>query len=192
MKWLLLLLSALAVGCASTGQKESTELTSGEGTSRRNALKSDYWVKSGSVLKVDYSSGSRFFVENGGKLEGFEKGLKKTQVFAEKGADLPEVLRAANYRKQVRLVEVADAGKSYEERNLPWNEEPPLVKEEGSNKVRRIYAPSYYGWGWYGDPYFYGRYYSRGIYSYPSYRSGRSYRSQSSSRGAITGARVVR
>jgi len=198
----------MLASCASSGGGGEDRVLSGDGAAIKNAIKSDFLVKSGSVLKVDYANGSRFFVESGGKLEGFGKGLRKTQVFAEKGADLPEALRDPKYRKQVRLVQATDATKAYEERNLPWNDKAPVVVDESDEEKpkRRVYRSSYYGWAWYGDPYFYGGYPYYSGYSGRYYRGGsrfygsRSFRGGSysrggrgfSSRGSVVGARVVR
>ena len=101
MKALLLALPALLLAsCASQREMNRNEEVLGGSKRTSNALNSDYLVRSGSVMEVGFSKDSRYFVESGGELRGFGQGVRKSQVFAEKGALIPESLRSKALRRQ--------------------------------------------------------------------------------------------
>ena len=85
---------------------------------------SDVFVSEGSTLEVYYSSGNRYFVESGGALVGFKKGVNRTKIYAEKGALIPNAGSQSGFAVYI----VKDAFRSYQDRYkelLPAGVQPP-------------------------------------------------------------------
>ena len=87
------------------------EVPSGQ-TVRKTVLGSDVLIAKGSTLEVFYSSRNRYFVEAGGALVGFKRGVNQTKIYAEKGALIP------NFESQTgfAIYTVKDASESYRDR----------------------------------------------------------------------------
>ena len=93
------------------------ELPAGRSVSRTVA-DSDVMIAEGSELEVAYSDRNRYFVAAGGALVGFEKGVRNTKIYAEKGAMIPDARRLRGFT----VVTVKDARKAYRDR---YKELPP-------------------------------------------------------------------
>ena len=87
------------------------EVPSGR-TVRKTVLGSDVLIAKGSTLEVFYSSRNRYFVEAGGALVGFKRGVEQTKIYAEKGALIPNVESQTGFT----IYTVKDASKSYRDR----------------------------------------------------------------------------
>ena len=87
------------------------EVPSGQ-TVRKTVLGSDVLIAKGSTLEVFYSSRNRYFVEAGGALVGFKRGVEQTKIYAEKGALIPNIESQTGFT----IYTVKDASKSYRDR----------------------------------------------------------------------------
>lgn len=105
--------SVLLLASCSGSRTISADLKvpSGE-TVRKTVLGSDVLITKGSTLEVFYSSRNRYFVEAGGALVGFKRGVNQTKIYAEKGALIP------NFKSQngFTIHTVKDASESYRDR----------------------------------------------------------------------------
>ena len=105
--------SVLLLASCSGSRTISADLKvpSGE-TLRKTVLGSDILITKGSSLEVFYSSRNRYFVEAGGALVGFKRGVNQTKIYAEKGALIP------NFESQTgfAIYTVKDASESYRDR----------------------------------------------------------------------------
>ena len=87
------------------------EVPSGQ-TVCKTVLGSDVLIAKGSTLEVFYSSRNRYFVEAGGALVGFKRGVEQTKIYAEKGALIPNIESQTGFT----IYTVKDASKSYRDR----------------------------------------------------------------------------
>lgn len=95
-------------------------------TVNKTVVDSDVFIPNGSTLEVLYSSRNRYFVEAGGALLGFKKGVNRSKIYAEKGALIPNVASQFGFT----IYTVKDASKSYRDRYkelLPADVQPPNV-----------------------------------------------------------------
>ncbi|MEN8681018.1 MAG: hypothetical protein ABF391_13315 [Akkermansiaceae bacterium] len=93
-------------------------------TVNKTVVDSDVFIPNGSTLEVLYSSRNRYFVEAGGALVGFKKGVNRSKIYAEKGALIPNVASQSGFT----IYTVKDASKSYRDRYkelLPADVQPP-------------------------------------------------------------------
>lgn len=105
--------SVLLLASCSGSRTISADLKvpSGE-TVRKTVLGSDVLITKGSTLEVFYSSRNRYFVEAGGALVGFKRGVKQTKIYAEKGALIPNFESQSGFT----IYTVKDASESYRDR----------------------------------------------------------------------------
>jgi hypothetical protein len=105
--------SVLLLASCSGSRTISADLKvpSGE-TLRKTVLGSDILIAKGSTLEVFYSSRNRYFVEAGGALVGFKRGVEQTKIYAEKGALIPNIESQTGFT----IYTVKDASKSYRDR----------------------------------------------------------------------------
>ena len=105
--------SVLLLASCSGSRTISADLkvSSGE-TVRKTVLGSDVLITKGSTLEVFYSSRNRYFVEAGGALVGFKRGVNQTKIYAEKGALIPNIESQTGFT----IYTVKDASKSYSDR----------------------------------------------------------------------------
>ena len=105
--------SALFVASCSGSRTISADLEVPSGqTVRKTVLGSDVLIAKGSTLEVFYSSRNRYFVEAGGALVGFKRGVEQTKIYAEKGALIPNIESQTGFT----IYTVKDASKSYRDR----------------------------------------------------------------------------
>ncbi len=111
---LFLLAGAVLLFASCSGSRTvSADLTVPSGETVRKTVKgSDILITKGSTLEVFYSSRNRYFVEAGGALVGFKRGVNQTRIYAEKGALIP------NFKSQngFTIHTVKDASESYRDR----------------------------------------------------------------------------
>ena len=105
--------SVLLLASCSGSRTISADLKvpSGE-TVRKTVLGSDVLITKGSTLEVFYSSRNRYFVEAGGALVGFKRGVNQTKIYAEKGALIPNFESQSGFT----IYTVKDASESYRDR----------------------------------------------------------------------------
>ncbi len=101
----------------------------------RSVIGSDILVKKGSTFEVSFSSGSRFFIEKGGALVGFQSGVRDTRIYAEKGAHFPN----RKYLSQTPIEIVPSASKSFRDRSKAL---PPLTSRVTESEA--IFYDDYY------------------------------------------------
>ena len=139
------LVSGFLVGCSSsrTVGKEK-RLAPGNHVSK-TVMDSDFLIPEGATMMVDYSSRTRYFVEKGGALTGFPKGVELTTVYAEEGALVPNLCGQQGFA--VRIVN--DATFVYRNRH---RELPPAGIDHASNgggaNVVPVVGVSTGFWGW--------------------------------------------
>ena len=129
------------------------ELPAGRSVSR-TVTGSDVMIAGGSELEVAYSDRNRYFVAAGGALIGFEKGVRKTKIYAEKGAMIPDARRLQGFT----VVTVKDAAKAYRDRYI---ELPPAdMRPPGSGNQTTVVpvvgvgvGAGFWGGGWGGRGY---------------------------------------
>lgn len=111
---LVLLAGAVLLFASCSGSRTvSADLTVPSGKTVRKTVKgSDILITKGSTLEVFYSSRNRYFVEAGGALVGFKRGVNQTKIYAENGALIP------NFKSQngFTIHTVKDASESYRDR----------------------------------------------------------------------------
>lgn len=105
--------SVLLLGSCSSSRTVSADLKVPSGqTVRKTVLESDVLIAKGSTLEVFYSSRNRYFVEAGGALVGFKRGVDQTKIYAEKGALIPNIESQTGFT----IYTVKDASVSYRDR----------------------------------------------------------------------------
>ena len=129
--------SVLLLASCSGSRTISADLKvpSGE-TVRKTVLGSDVLITKGSTLEVFYSSRNRYFVEAGGALVGFKRGVKQTKIYAEKGALIPNFESQSGFT----IYTVKDASESYRDR---YKELVPahITLNSNSNSNSMVVAP---------------------------------------------------
>lgn len=127
--------SVLLLASCSGSRTISADLKvpSGE-TVRKTVLGSDVLITKGSTLEVFYSSRNRYFVEAGGALVGFKRGVKQTKIYAEKGALIPNFESQSGFT----IYTVKDASESYRDR---YKELVPAHITLNSNSNSMVVAP---------------------------------------------------
>ena len=102
-----------------------------QGSHRHGTISgSNILIPNGASLDVSFSFENRFFVANGGQLTGFERGVRSSKIYAEKGANLPH----ANTLRGITIVPVKSAAEAYQKR---FQALPPLKFRSPS-----LHAPS--------------------------------------------------
>ena len=105
--------SVLLFASCSGSRTISADLKAPSGeTVRKTVLGSDVLITKGSTLEVFYSSRNRYFVEAGGALVGFKRGVNQTKIYAEKGALIPNFESQSGFT----IYTVKDASESYRDR----------------------------------------------------------------------------
>ncbi|MDQ8191513.1 hypothetical protein [Roseibacillus persicicus] len=125
-------------------------------------IDSDVLLEDGAVLQVDYASGNRFFLTSGSTLSGFPKGAANNTIYAEPGANYPNVRKL----NSVRVVPAEDARQLFQDRFrklLPADAESPNPGPGGT-----VVVGSAVGYGGYWHS---GRHYNRHHHSRPPSRS---------------------
>ena len=105
--------------CSNSRLVDSERVLSPGSHQHGSIFESDLLIPAGSSLDVSYSAESRFYVAKGGRLTGFQKGIRGSRIIAEKGAELPD----PRVLKGVKVVFVKSASESYRKRFDPL---PPL------------------------------------------------------------------
>lgn len=102
----------LLASCASHREiSQDMEVSTGQHEAG-SALDSDYLVRRGATLHAEFASGSRFYVEKGGRLMGLGQGVRQCTVYAESGALIER-------HPGLKLTPVSDARQAYADRDNP-------------------------------------------------------------------------
>lgn len=123
-------------------------------TINKTVMESDVFVPEGSTLEVYFSSRTRYFVEAGGALVGFTKGVDHTKIYAEKGALVPNVVSQTGFK----VYTVKDASRAYRDRYM----ELLPVDVDPSNAGRTVVPVVGVGVGYWGRGYYGGGRYNGG------------------------------